>query len=146
VYVLDSSAIAIILRRLREESIEILKDQFTLDLTRYELGNVIWKECALRGLISPEKAVEKAGDISRILEITKNERIKSSGDIRGVMNLAIELKITFYDASYLYTAKSKKAILITEDRELADKAKHAGIEAIDVTKLLRNQPSEHKIC
>lgn len=136
-YVLDSCAIAIILKRLREKSVEILEDQFTLDLARYELGNVIWKECALGGLTTPEKAVKRAGDISEILEITKNERIESSEDLRGVMKLAIELTITFYDASYLYTAKSKKAILVTEDKELDDKAENTGIEAIDVTELLR---------
>ena len=147
-YLLDSSAIAVILKRLRERSVEILEGQFTLDLTRYELGNVIWKECALEDLISPDKAVERVGDIARILEITKNESIRSSEDLRGVMKLATELKITFYDASYLYTAKSKEAILVTEDRELSEKAKHTSIKAITVTQLLEEgkRSAKHGEC
>lgn len=138
-YLLDSSAIAVILKRLRERSVEILEGQFTLDLTRYELGNVIWKQCALEDLISPDKAAERVGDIAGILEITKNKSIRSSEDLRGVMKLATELKITFYDASYLYTAKSNEAILVTEDRELSEKAKHASIKAITVTQLLEQE-------
>jgi len=147
-YLLDSSAIAVILKRLRERSVEILEGQFTLDLTRYELGNVIWKECAFGDLISPDKAVERVGDIARILEITKNESIRSSEDLRGVMKLATELKITFYDASYLHTAKSKEAILVTEDRELSDKAKHTSIKAITVTQLLEEgkRSAKHGEC
>jgi predicted nucleic acid-binding protein len=36
------------------------------------------------------------------------ESIASSEDLRDVMGLAIEQKLTFYDSSYLYAAKTKK--------------------------------------
>ncbi|MEM2935623.1 MAG: type II toxin-antitoxin system VapC family toxin [Candidatus Bathyarchaeia archaeon] len=138
-YILDSSAIAIILKRLREKSVEILEDKITLDLARYELGNVIWKECTVEGLISPEEASNRAEDMAKILEIMGNEEIKSSEDFRGVMKLATGLKLTFYDASYLHLAKSKGLTLVTEDEELSGKAKHINIKAITVSELLRSQ-------
>ena len=138
-YILDSSAIAIILKRLREKSVEILEDKITLDLARYELGNVIWKECTLEELISPEEASNRAEDMAKILEILRNEKIESGEDFRGVMKLATGLKLTFYDASYLHLAKSKGLTLVTEDGELSGKAKHINIKAITVSELLRNQ-------
>ncbi|MEM2123456.1 MAG: hypothetical protein QXE79_07465 [Candidatus Bathyarchaeia archaeon] len=46
----DSSSIAIILKRLREDSVEALEGKITLDLTCYELGNVVWKEHVIKGL------------------------------------------------------------------------------------------------
>ena len=136
-YILDSSAIAIILKRFRERSAEILEDKTTLDLARYELGNVIWKECTLEELISPEEAVNKAEDMAKILEITKNDKIRSSKDFKGVMKHATRLKLTFYDASYLHVAKSKGLTLVTEDKELSEKAKRINIKAITVSELLK---------
>jgi len=136
----DSSAVAIILKRLREKSIEILEDKVTLDLTRYELGNVVWKECALNKLISPEEAVNKAKDLAKILEVTKVDKVESSEDFERTMRLATELKLTFYDAVYLYIARSKGLTLITEDKELCSKARRVKIKAIRVDELLREQP------
>ncbi|MBA7495485.1 hypothetical protein ES702_06072 [subsurface metagenome] len=136
-YILDSSAIAIILKRLRERSAEILEDKTTLDLARYELGNVIWKECTLEEPISPEEAVNKAEDMAKILEITKNDKIRSSKDFKGVMKHATRLKLTFYDASYLHVAKSKELTLVTEDKELSEKAKRINIKTITVSELLK---------
>lgn len=59
-YLLDPSAIAIILRRFQEKSVEVLEGKITLDLARYELGNVILKECALEGSMSLDEAASKS--------------------------------------------------------------------------------------
>lgn len=104
------------------------------------MGNVIWKECNLERLISPDEAVERVGDVARLLEITKNEGIRSNEDLGGTMKLATELEITFYDAAYLYATKIRKGTLVTEDKELASKAAHTGVKAITVTQLLGNLP------
>jgi len=138
VYILDSSAIAIALKRLREELPEFIDGKTTLDLTRYELGNVIWKECALERLISPEEALNRAEDMAKILEITRNERVETSEDFRGAMRLATELRATFYDASYLHIAKIRGLTLVTEDDELGEKAERANIKAIGVSEFLTN--------
>jgi hypothetical protein len=60
-YIFDSGAIAILLKRLKDKSIEVLGGETILDLTRYELGNALWKECALKKLINPEEAADRAG-------------------------------------------------------------------------------------
>ncbi|MEM2642515.1 MAG: type II toxin-antitoxin system VapC family toxin [Candidatus Bathyarchaeia archaeon] len=38
-----------------------------------------------------------------------------------ILEIANKTKITFYDASYVYLAKSKNLILITEDEQLLKK-------------------------
>lgn len=53
------------------------------------------------------------------------------------MKHATELKLTFYDASYLHVAKSKGLTLVTEDKELSEKAKRINIKAITVSELLK---------
>ena len=129
-YLLDSSAIAITLKELHEKSIELLDGKDTLNLAYYEIGNIIWKECVLKRLISPEEAVENAEGIAKILGIMKIEKIDSSEDFMEAMKLATRLKLTFYDASYLYVAKRKGLTLVTEDDELYKKAKENDIKVI----------------
>lgn len=136
-YLLDSNAIAILLRRLRENAVKVLEGKATLDLARYELGNIIWKECVLKKRINLEEALNRAENLAEILKLLKIEKIESEVDFREVMKLATTLKLTFYDASYLHVAKYRKLTLVTEDRELYKKAKHANIKSITVTHLLQ---------
>jgi predicted nucleic acid-binding protein len=60
-YVLDASAIGALLERLGERGLKCLEGAVTLDLALYELGNVLWKACRLRGAISEEETLEGAG-------------------------------------------------------------------------------------
>jgi len=57
-YIFDSSAIAILLKRLKDKS-KVLGGEAILDITRYELGNALWKECTLKKLINPEEVADK---------------------------------------------------------------------------------------
>lgn len=135
-YVFDSSAIAVILRRLKDKSVDVIKDGITLDLAKYELSNVIWKECILKGAITPEKAQSRAAGLAKILGVMRIERIESNEDFRDVMGFATRLRLTFYDASYLYVAKRIGLKLVTEDMELYEKAKKVGIKSVTVDELL----------
>jgi predicted nucleic acid-binding protein len=51
--------------------------------------------------------------------------------------LAVKLRLTFYDASYLYMAKSKGLTFVTEDRELYRKAGEAMLKAITLSDFLK---------
>lgn len=135
--IFDSSAVAITLKRLKEKSVEALEGETILDLTRYELGNIIWRGCLLRKVISPEDAVDKAEDMAEMLEIFVEE-VASIDDFRQIMDLAVRLELTFYDASYLYVARSRELTLVTEDKELGEKAKRVGVKAITVNDFLRS--------
>jgi predicted nucleic acid-binding protein len=142
-YVLDSSAIAIILRRFKEKSIELLEGRTTLDLALYELGNVVWKECTIEKLINEEEAISKIGNLLNIVETMKIEKIISSEDLRSIIRLAIEQKLTFYDSSYLHITKTKKAVLVTEDDELIEKAKIADVKVNRVKEYATSFLSQH---
>ena len=135
--VLDSSTIAIIFKRLKGEAVDVLEENITLDLAFYELGNMIWKECTLKNLISLEEGINRAGQLAKALEVVEAVKIRSSEDFKEVMRLATELKLTFYDTSYLQVAKKRNLPLVTEDRELRDKARQAGVKAVTVNELLK---------
>ena len=136
-HVLDSSAIALILKKLGGESIEVLEESATLGLAAYELGNILWKEYTLRRLIGLEEAVRRAEQIAKILEVIQLENIKSAEEFKEVMKLAAQLDLTFYDASYLYLAKKTGMPLVTEDKELLEKAKNASVKALNVDDFLK---------
>jgi predicted nucleic acid-binding protein len=137
VEVLDASSIGILLGKMREKAVELLEGMITLDLAVYELGNLIWKEFFLKEKISRSEALDRAGDLAKVLGLMNLEKLRKEEDVKGAMMLAADLGLTFYDASYLYIAKSRNAILITEDGELLEKAKEAGVRAISAEEYLR---------
>jgi predicted nucleic acid-binding protein len=134
-YVLESSAIGALLERMKDKGLIYLKGSLILDLTLYELGNVIWKACRLRRVISEKEAMEGVKALAKVLELTSRVELKGR-EMEEVMKLALGLGLTFYDASYLYLAKSKDCVLVTEDEELLRQAVVAGVRAISVEKYL----------
>jgi predicted nucleic acid-binding protein len=134
-FVLDASAIGALLERMKDKGLIYFKGSFILDLTLYELGNIIWKACSLRRVISEEEALEGAKDLAKVLELARRVQLKEE-DVEEVMRLALSLGLTFYDASYLYLAKSKDYVLVTEDEDLLKQAATAGVRAIRVEEYL----------
>jgi predicted nucleic acid-binding protein len=115
-YLFDSSAI---FRAIKENRIEVLAGNYTLELARYELGNIVWKDYALKAIISKEESKMMARTIKHTLVIMDVLGIASSEE--EILETAMQLKITFYDASYAYFAKAKELRLITEDSRLVKK-------------------------
>jgi predicted nucleic acid-binding protein len=74
-------------------------------------------------------------DLAKVLELTRRVELKGR-EMEEVMKLALGLGLTFYDASYLYLAKSKDYVLVTEDEELLRQAAVAGVRAIRVEEYL----------
>jgi predicted nucleic acid-binding protein len=115
-YLFDSSAI---FRAIKENKIELLNGNYTLELARYELGNIIWKDYVLQAKVPKQeskmiaKTVKHTLKIMEVLQITDKEE--------EILDTATELKITFYDAAYAYFAKEKELQLITEDLRLIKK-------------------------
>ena len=112
-YLFDSSAI---FRAIKENKVEVLTGNFTLELARYELGNIIWKDYALQARVSEEEARIMAKTIKKTLTIMEVQDV--AGNEEEILETAIQLRITFYDASYVYFAKTKELQLITEDSRL----------------------------
>ena len=136
-YVFDSSAIAILLKRTGEKAVKILKNQQTLDLARYELGNIIWKESVLRKTISIEEAISKAKHLAKLFKIMEIFKIETDIDFAETMKIASKLKLTFYDAAYLYVARKNKLKLVTEDKELKEKAEKINIKTLSVMEIIK---------
>jgi predicted nucleic acid-binding protein len=112
----DSSAI---FTAIKENKIEFLTGNFTLELARYELGNIIWKDTILQAKISEHDSKMMAKAIKRTLGLM--EVLGVAGSEEEILETAIQNKITFYDASYVYFAKAKELRLITEDLRLIKK-------------------------
>ncbi len=145
-YLLDSSAIAVLVGRLGRKALNYLRDIYTLDLVRYELGNVIWKEHTIRASISSSEAISRAGYVAKLLETMKIWGIRSDEDFKGTMSIALKLKLTFYDASYLYLAIKEDLTLVTEDEEFREKSKSSGIKAIAVNDYVKRRSHSISRC
>ena len=116
-YLLDSSAFYKLIQN-PERSKAIIINSYVLDLTYYEVGNIIWKEYKWGKLKNFKRAIEL---ISELLDLTTTINI-STDDLGEIENLATTLDLTFYDASYVYYAKKLGLNLLTNDRKILEKA------------------------
>ncbi len=132
-YLLDTSALYPLVLRLREKLIEYLDVFSILDLTFYEVGNVIWKEYK-RGKIRNLIAV--ANLFQEILN--SMQKIEVDSGVSEILKIAIKEGLTFYDASYLYVARSRGLKLVTEDSDLLRFQ-----ESISVEELLKELRDTH---
>ena len=115
-YLFDSSAV---FRAIKENKIELLTGNGTLELARYELGNIVWKDYILQGKVSEQEAKLMTKAIKHTL--TLMDVMGIAGSEEEILETARQLKITFYDASYVYFAKMKELRLVTEDARLIKK-------------------------
>jgi len=116
-YLFDSSAI---FRAIKENKIDLLIENYTVELTRYELGNIVWKDYFLQAKISKDEAKMILKTIKHTLTLLEVIPIESNEE--EILETAIQLKTTFYDASYVHIARLKELQLITEDLHLIKKA------------------------
>jgi len=127
----DASSIQKALRTLKAEAAHHLNNQTILDLTLYELGNIIWKETTTREeAITRVKALEKIATIMQIHRITTE-------DLTLITQNSAKHNLTFYDSTYLTIAQTQNTALVTEDQQLLNAAETAGHPATQLEKLLK---------
>jgi predicted nucleic acid-binding protein len=107
-------------KAIKENRVELLSEASTVELARYELSNVVWKEQSLYKKLSMKEAKDLIRVIKMILE--KMEIIKIECNEEQIIELSCEKKISFYDASYVYCAREKNLVLVTEDDGLRNRA------------------------
>jgi len=113
--------------------IPVLDGLYTVEIARYEIGNTLWKHTSLHGDFSPEESAEMmllfmdAFTVMRFLQLKGHEK--------GVLELASELRIPYYDASYIYFAVKHELPLITEDAQMAKKGGEAGLNCLSMKDL-----------
>ncbi len=125
----DASALVNLIVSKGTDSLEIVKGQYILDLTLYEAGNALWKLSALKDKLSPEEADSMLGTIAKLAARMRIITVADL-DLNSVMTMARGEKASFYDSSYIATAKSKNYLLVTDDRRLSRIAsKHVEVKS-----------------
>ncbi len=116
--VFDASALLNIIRSGGPDALRYLKGNYILTLTLYEVGNALWKEAALLKRISISEALLLLDLITRICRVMC---IAAPRDSSLALRLACELKLTYYDSSYIVAAYELDAELVTDDERLRRK-------------------------
>ena len=120
-YLLDASALLPLVTRrgkqlIREASRENL---LTTDLSMYEACNSLWKLSTLLKSISLEDALDVATTLKDLALRGLIQPIDFAKlNFSSTFERAYKEQLTFYDASYIATAESTEAILVTEDEKL----------------------------
>ena len=112
--VFDASALLNMIRQLGSKSLEYLRGGFILTLTPYEVGNALWKEATLIGRISVDEALTLLGLVKGIYRIMN---MVSPHDTCLVLRVAHDLKITYYDSSYIIASHELNTGLVTDDEK-----------------------------
>jgi len=112
-YLLDTSALYPLILKLKDDFLKYSEKFLVLDLTFYEVGNVLWKEYR-KGNIKDVEAV--ATFFEEVLKALP--KIALNDELLNIEKIAVKEDLTFYDASYLYAAMSNKIKLVTEDKDL----------------------------
>ncbi len=117
--VIDSSALAVFLLKERgwEKIRAILYERpYTLELAIMEVANSIWKRASLLRDIDEEKALTLLNDLIEI-KITALKIEPQDKYLPKALKIALQHKITLYDSLFITQALTKKATLITSDKE-----------------------------
>ena len=115
-YLLDTSALYPILL----SGVPINAEECAISsLTKYEIGNVLWRETKHGRMKNPHLA---ATTFSKAIETLTKLDFYSIDDVLAV---AIETNLTFYDASYAFIAEKENLKLVTQDTDLLKKCKAA---------------------
>lgn len=122
--IFDSSSIY---RAIEIDAVEKLANEKTLDLSSYELGNVIWKNIS-RKKISLDEGMNIINFLSKIISLMDILHIGIKVDI---LKIAVKNNLSYYDASYLYASISFNDILVSEDKKLLNAAAKHGVEAYE---------------
>jgi predicted nucleic acid-binding protein len=118
-YLFDASSLILLIRSPHDEKkLDMLRETKILDLTYYEVGNAVWKESELLKSMTGDEREKVESALVKTLSVLESVRL-SSNDFVGILDLAKKERLTFYDASYLYAARSTNMVLVSEDGRLA---------------------------
>ena len=127
----DTSSILTLVER---GSLDLLQGGSTIELAFYEAVNAVWKQHYLLKRIDAQQAQEYTNLLKMVFTALDIRTIR--GDEDKVLQLAVKEGLTAYDASYLHVALRDGLALVTQDRKLAERARHH-VEVIEVKNLAR---------
>jgi len=138
-YIFDASALLNLIRKAGSNAIEIVKENYILDLALYEIGNVLWKEAILLKRISLEEALKTISFIENLRKILIAKSLSDEDLLPKVLKISLQQKITYYDAAYITIAQNQKLTLITDDSKLIKTAKKLGVKTKTSSILIKAQ-------
>lgn len=133
IVVVDSSVIVKWINQTKEENIDKADEilQSALDgsvelvapeLAKYEIGNVLIK----KELSVPEAAIS----LGTVYSLPVNFIPESEELAKQTYNLAFNLGVTYYDASFMSLAKQYNATLVTENIKHQGKSKDINVKSL----------------
>ena len=134
-FLIDASSLMLLMKTANiQTELDHLRTSFLLDLTFYEVGNAIWKETCLTKFLTKNESEVLRNRIQTVL--TRIDKILSeASNFQKILDISESEKLSFYDSSYLFAAKEKGLVLVTEDKELRIKAEKQ-VEVQNVATLL----------
>ena len=118
-YLFDTSSIINIIKHLGKNAINFLRNNYVLDLTIYEIGNVIWKETVLLRYLTENEASTMYEDV--LWTINNYMNIIRPRSPEMVLKLAMKIRLAYYDVVYVTTASEEDLTLVTDDKRLIKK-------------------------
>lgn len=119
---IDASAIINLLIAQGSKALKKTRGNFALDLTGYEIGNTIWRLCLLERKIAPSEASELLASAIGLLGQLQQIRLEDLNSSH-ILDIGVSKRITFYDASYVVAAETRRLTIVTDDESLARVAK-----------------------
>ena len=121
-HLIDASSLMLLMKTASiEAQLDYLRASSLLDLTFYEVGNAIWKETCLTKFLTKNESEVLRNRMQTVL--ARTDRIQSDPSyFQKIFDLSESEKLSFYDSSYLFVAKEKGLVLVTEDKGLRAKA------------------------
>ena len=117
-YLFDASALLNLVRRLGEDSLKILRGNYILTLTIYEIGNALWRETRLLKKLTADEAEEI---MKAVVALTKFMHVIEPEEPIEVLRTSNKIETTFYDAAYMVVALRADLMLVTDDKKLVAK-------------------------
>ncbi len=128
-FLFDTSSIFTLVER---GSLDLILGGSTLELAFYEAVNAVWKQHYLLRRIDAQQALDYIDLLKMVFTALDIRTIRGEED--EVLQLAVREGLTAYDASYLHVALRDGLALVTQDRELAEKARRH-VEVLEVKEL-----------
>ena len=127
-YLFDASALVDLVLSLGPPSvgIDVVFDEYLLDLTPYEAGNALWKVRFANDAIT-DRDLDDALDVLERLDREISFESATESELRSTMAMARKTGCTFYDASYLMVADREDLMLVSENGPQRNAAQDADV-------------------
>ena len=135
-YVIDSSSLLKAFFTKEDAVDEVVEESVVSTLTFFEVGNIIWKRRDESiNADNRDQLQTKAEVIGNTLKGI-SELSFDRTELKDVLNISLDLNVSFYDASFVYLAKRENLALLTEDRGLSAKADRLGLRTLSLEESL----------